>query len=56
MYTKGMKSSEFWLGLLAAGVAWANAQFGWGFTVEELLSIGGPAMAYIVSRGLAKNG
>lgn len=54
--TQGMKSSEFWMGLFGAAVAFCNAQFGWGFTTEELLSFIGPLMAYVVSRGLAKNG
>ena len=53
--TDGMKTSEFWVGVLTAAVAFCNSAFGWGFTVEELLTVGAPAAAYILSRGLAKS-
>ena len=52
--TQGLKSSEFWVSMLGAAVAFGNATSGWGYTVEELLAILGPAAAYVLSRGLAK--
>lgn len=53
--TNGMRSSEFWIGVITAVVNMANSVFGWGIDAGDLALACSPALAYIVSRGLAKN-
>jgi len=52
MKTPGMKSSEFWVGILGAILAGLNEKFQLGIPVESFAIAG----AYIISRGLAKWG
>ena len=54
MFTNGMRSSEFWVTIITVAVNFANQVFGWGIAAEDMALALGPAMAYIVSRGLAK--
>ena len=44
-------SRKLWLALIGAGVAFGNAYWNWGMTVEQILLVIGPLMAYIGVEG-----
>lgn len=50
----GIRTSEFWVMVIGAVATLAAELSGMEINTEELAMIWGPAMAYIVSRGLAK--
>lgn len=52
----GPQTSEFWVTMITMIGALAMEAFGLDMSVEEMGMVFGPAMAYIVSRGLAKKG
>lgn len=54
MNRPGIRTSEFWITLVAMIFAAVNELFGTGIDGEEFAMIFGPAAAYVVSRGLAK--
>ena len=50
----GVKTSEFWVAMIAMVVALVNETVGLGIEGEELAAVFGPPVAYIFSRGMAK--
>ncbi len=54
----GLKTSEFWLGLVAAILVYVNQSgiVGHPLPIEAIMGILTPIAGYIVSRGLAKIG
>lgn len=53
---RGVKTSEFWVMVIAAVLTEVNALTNGGISVQEAAAVWGPAVAYIASRGLAKLG
>jgi hypothetical protein len=55
----GIKSSEFWVGVLTAPVVAIivaiMSHFGFNVTEETIISLVSPAIAYIASRGFNKS-
>ena len=47
---KGIKTSEFWTGLLAVILIYLNEALGLKIPVEAIVTIGGIVLAYILSR------
>lgn len=54
MNRKGVKTSEFWITMIAMMVGALNEILGTGLNAEQLAMVWGPAAAYVASRGLAK--
>ena len=54
MNRPGVRTSEFWVTMLAMLVGAVNEIFGVGLDAEQLAMVWGPAAAYVASRGLAK--
>ncbi len=54
--TRGIRTSEFWVAVIAAVLMQVNALTNGGIDVVETAAIWGPAAAYIISRGIAKLG
>ena len=52
----GIRTSEFWVMLVASIVTEANLQMNGDLDVTQIAMVWGPAAAYIVARGLAKLG
>ena len=52
--TSGMKSSEFWLGLLGVILTYLNTVLEWNMPTESILSIVGIILGYIFSRTILK--
>lgn len=50
----GLRSSEFWLALVAAVLPVLNQHLGLGLPVEAILSIAGVAASYILGRSWVK--
>ncbi len=50
----GIRTSEFWIMVIGAIATLVAEMSGMEIDAEDLAMIWGPAMAYIVSRGLAK--
>ena len=50
-FLASLRSRKFILAVVAAGVAGGNAFFGWGLTVEQVLTVIGPLMTYIGIEG-----
>lgn len=48
-----LKSRKFWLAVVAALVAFANAAFDMGLSTEQVLLIIGPLLTYIGVEGAA---
>lgn len=54
--TRGIRTSEFWVAIIAGVLMEINALTNGSMDVVATAAIWGPAAAYIVSRGLAKLG
>lgn len=55
MMTPGMKTSEFWIGLITPMfMTVMNSVMGWQINPEMLMSMFGGGGAYAIGRGLAK--
>lgn len=52
----GVKSTEFWLALIAAIVPVLNQQLGLNLPIEAIIGIAGIAIAYIFGRSMVKKG
>lgn len=53
--TPGMKSTEFWIGLVGPQVMTVlNALWGWNIDPQVLMSMFGGGGAYAIGRGFAK--
>lgn len=52
----GIKTSEFWLALLAAILPVLNQHLGLNLPTEAILSIAGIAISYILGRSWVKKG
>ena len=50
-FLASLRSRKFILAVVAAGAAGGNAFFGWGLTVEQVLTVIGPLMTYIGIEG-----
>ncbi len=50
------KSKKLWVSVLGVLVPVANALFGWGLVLEEILGITSPMMAYVIGQGIADTG
>ena len=51
---KGIKSSEFWLGLIALILTYLNKELGWNVPVEAIISVLGLVATYIIGRTIYK--
>lgn len=52
----GWKTSEFKVLIVTSAVAIANKAFGWHLDPNTVLTVGGMAISYILSRGIRKRG
>jgi hypothetical protein len=50
----GIKTSEFWLALIAANVAIFNQHLGLNLPTEAIVAVSGIAISYIVGRSWVK--
>ena len=50
----GIRSSEFWTGLVAVILVYLNEQLGLNIPVEAIVTIGGLVLVYILSRTAIK--
>ncbi len=50
------KSKKFWVAVVGVCVPGLNAVFGLGLAVDEVLTIIGPLMAYLIGQGIADQG
>lgn len=51
----GIKTSEFWLGLLTIILTYLNSALGWHIPVEVVVSVIGMVTAYIAGRTWLKS-
>lgn len=52
----GVKTSEFWMGILGALIPVLNSGLGLHLPTEAIMSIAGIAIAYIFGRSIVKKG
>lgn len=50
----GIKSTEYWMTLIASGVALMNQAFGWDISADSQLIVGGLVAAYALGRSIVK--
>lgn len=51
---KGFLTSEFYLGLFSVVFTYLNTYFGWHVPPDQILSIAGVVITYIISRTVVK--
>lgn len=50
---KNLKSRKLWLAIIAATIAFGNAMWDWGFTLEQVWTILTPFLMFIGVEGAA---